>query len=115
MAAALVGRILAARESWCDLGDGLRVRIRRPAEAELGRALRSLDATFVLGCVTGWEGFTEATFLGDAVGASDALPFDADTWRAGAEDRADWIKAVSAELVRVIESHMAATKERRGN
>lgn len=115
MAATLAGRILAARETWCDLGEGLRVRVRRPAETSLGQAVRKLDAPTVLGMVTGWDGFSEATFFGAAVGSADPLPFDAEAWRAYAEDRADWVGLLSTHLVQQIELHMESTKERRGN
>lgn len=107
-ALALIQRLLESRESWVELGDGLRVKVRRPAEGELHayiQARHELDTH--LACVVGWEGFSQATLLGSEVGSSDPQPFDPELWRHAARDRAEWISAVAEGVARAIEAHAA--------
>lgn len=105
-ALALIQRLLESRESWVELGPGLRVKVRRPAEGELHAYLReraTVDAH--LRCVVGWEGFSQATLLGPDVGSSDPLDFDPELWLLAARDRVEWIKAVAEGVAAAIEAH----------
>lgn len=107
----LIQRLLEARESWVDLGDGLRVKVRRPAEAELHAYLKARsDVDTHLRCVVGWEGFSQATLLGPEVGSSDPIAFDADLWLHAARDRAEWLNAVAAGVAEAMEAHITARK-----
>ena len=105
----LVQRLLQSRESWVELGDGLRVKVRRPAEGELhGYVKGRHEVDTHLRCVVGWEGFSEATLLGADVGSSDPLPFDLDVWLQAARDRAEWITVVAEGIGQAIEAHGAS-------
>lgn len=105
---ALIKALLGQRESWCELGDGLAVKLRRPAESEMPAFYRGVSVESLKTYTVDWRGFTEATLLGQAVGASDALPFDADVWAALMPDRIDWVEACSAHLVDQITKHVEA-------
>lgn len=105
----LIERLLQAREVRIELGDGLTVVARRPAEGELHAYLKARSEVDThLRCVVGWEGFSEATLLGAEVGSSDPLPFSQDVWLQAARDRAEWITAVAAGIGRAIEQHAAS-------
>lgn len=106
----LAERALALRDVWADLGDGLRVRLRRPPTAKLAPFARGAEPEAYLRCAVGWEGFSEATFLGAAVGASDPIPFDIDAWVVAALDRLDWIEKVTAAMVGAITAHIEKTQ-----
>lgn len=105
--AGLVARIQAQRESWVELAPGKRVRIRRPAEAQLARFRNGITVDHLAECVVGWEGFTEADLLGPAVGASDALPFAPELWGEVVRDRMDWVGTLAEALAEVISAHLA--------
>jgi hypothetical protein len=119
--AALIAKLQAQRESWCELrpaGDGqprLAVRLRRPPEAELpelrareGRSLQQQLAQAVCDCAVGWDGFTEAELLGAALGSSDPLPFDAAVWAEVVRDRQGWMVLAAAHLTEQINTHLAS-------
>jgi hypothetical protein len=104
---ALIARLLEQRETMVELGDGLRVKVRRPSEAELpDYVLARADATTHLRCVVGWEGFSEATLFGAAVGSSDPLPFSADVWLTAASDRRDWIGLIADAISTAVLAHI---------
>lgn len=106
---ALIARLLEQRDAWCDLGDGLRVKLRRPAEAELGQvAAKCREAETYLACAVGWDGFSEAALFGAAIGSADPLPFDHDLWMTAARDRGDWIGKVTEHVCNAIFSHRQA-------
>lgn len=102
----LIKQILAKREGWVVLDAGLRVKIRRPAEAEMARFDGGLTFDVVSRCVVDWDGFTEADLLGPAIGASDAVPFDAELWAVVAQDHMDWFKPISTALLDAIRTHL---------
>lgn len=105
-AVALIARLLEQREFMLELEPGLRVKLRRPAEAELGAYLRGVrEADTHLRCVVGWEGFSEATLLGPAIGSADPLPFDASAWLVAAADRGEWIASIAQALGEAIDAH----------
>lgn len=119
----LIAQILAARESWVDLGGGKAVRIRRPAEAqfaalvrvEAGKRQLRVELADVQRCVTGWRGFTEADLLGPTVGNADALEFDAGVWAEVVADRVDWLGTVGQALLNAIASHAERAQAAAGN
>ena len=56
------------RLHWVDLAPGRRVQFRRPLETEMYRFVGGVTVEHVVEFVCGWEGFTEGTLLGEAVG-----------------------------------------------
>jgi hypothetical protein len=105
----LVQRLLQSREVRIELGDGLHVVARRPAEGELHAYIKARhDVDTHLRCVVGWGGFSEATLLGAEVGSSDPLPFDPELWLQAARDRVEWISAVAEGIGQAIEQHAAS-------
>lgn len=117
-AQALIAKIRAAREVWLELepavggieGDApgqpaLRVKVRRPAEAETLAFARGTFADGAARVVVGWEGFSEATLFGIAVGSSDPLPFDPDLWAEVVRDRTDWIVKVTERASQLVKEH----------
>ena len=106
---ALIARLLEQREFMVDLGEGLRVKVRRPAEAELpDYVLARSEAATHLRCVVGWEGFSEATLFGAAVGSSDPLPFNAALWLTAGSDRRDWITLIADAISTAVLAHIEA-------
>lgn len=118
----IVKKILASREFWCDLGGGKRIKLRRPAEAEVMDMLKRADGKIV-GIAIGlseikrfavdWEGFTEADLIPS--GASDVVAFAPDLFAVVIEDRADWVAKASTALVEKIVAHEGAAEATRGN
>jgi hypothetical protein len=119
----LITQLRAQRQTWVDLAPGKRVQIIRPAESEIGDFFRVTngDRSMVCGLdqvakfVTGWDGITEADLLGAAVGASDAVPFDAALWAEVVADRSDWLKLVAAALLDAIVRHFDQKAEAEKN
>lgn len=108
-ALSLIQRLLEQREAWAELGDGLRVKVRRPAEGELPAYLRSRgEVDCHLRCVVGWEGFSEAVLFGSTVGSPEPIDFDAELWLHAARDRMDWVTAVARAVAQAIEAHAVA-------
>jgi hypothetical protein len=106
-AATLIAKALEQREQWVDLGGGKRVRIRRPAAAEMFKFARNeVTAETFLRCAVGWEGITEAHILGAAVGSSDPAPWSVDLWLTLALDNMDWMQAVSEAIVGMVSTYM---------
>lgn len=118
----LIKKLLAQREFWVDLAGGQRVKLRRPAEADVLSLLARKDGK-VVGLSIGlpeikrfavdWEGFTEALLIPS--GASDAVPFTADLWACVIEDRAGWVAACSAAIAEKIVEHENRTEAALGN
>lgn len=119
----LIKKPLAQRESWVDLPDGKRVRIRRPAEAQMADlVVRDADGKptglrigleEVKRFVTGWECVTEADLI--VSGAADPVDFDPALWSAVIEDRRDWVGPVAQGLLDAILRHEAAAGAVSGN
>lgn len=107
-AAKLIEKMLAQRESWVELEPGLRVKVRRPAEAEFAQLRRGVTVETVGAFTVGWDGFSEATFVGSAIGSSDPLPFMPDLWREKVRDNVDWLNTVVQKLVALVEAHIEA-------
>lgn len=109
----LIKQLRAQRQSWVDLEAGKRVQIIRPTESEFPSFLSgegdqrriAVSIEQVGKYVTGWDGFSEADFLGAAVGASDPLPFDAELWAEVVADRSPWVATVSTALLTAMTDH----------
>lgn len=112
MAMSETQRVLEAlrkqRLHWVDLGDGLRVQFRRPLEAELPQLRGGVYVEQVCSYVQGWEGFTEATILGEAVGASDPVEFSADLWAEYVRDHSEYVKKIARAIADTVEAHIEA-------
>lgn len=120
--ASLAQRILAQRETWCELAAGRGVLLRRPAETDFGRfaALHGPDRSrlivdLVCDHAVNWRGFTEATFLGDAVGASDPLDFDPDVLRLRLADNVAELDACLDHLSKAVEAYLQQREGLRKN
>lgn len=95
------------REKSVPLGDGLSAVITRPPEAHWpallqfndGKATWSVGLAEVRKYVVGWDGFTEATFLGAAIGSGDPIPFDAELWDDYCTDNVEAVKAVAEAIL----------------
>jgi hypothetical protein len=101
------------REAWVDLGDGKRLRFRRPLIAHTLVMHRATALEGVVSASVAWEGFTEADFLPS--GGSDAVPFDADLWRDVAADRLDWLIKVDTAIADAIKAYSSDLKASLGN
>ena len=111
----LIGKLRAQRESWHDLGDGKRVRIRRPVESEFGTLLRGILLEHVQKYVVDWEGITEADLLGPAVGASDPVPFSPEVWAEVISDKAEWVGSIAGRIAEVVSEYLDKRKAAQGN
>lgn len=114
----LLQRMLAAREAWVQLPgarDGLQVRVRRPAEAQMPGLLLKGELEDYLGWVVGWKGFTEADVLGARQGSDAAVPFDPALWREIALDHVAWCKAVADQIKAMCEAFVGAKEAASGN
>lgn len=107
-AAALIARMAEQRTRWVDLPGGRRVQIRRPLETDFGRFVGGVTVEHVCEYACGWAGFTEATLLGDAVGASDAVEFTAELWAAYVRDHGDEARTVISAIVAAVSEHLEA-------
>lgn len=87
---------------------GLAVRFRRPLEAEMHRFVAGVTVEHVCEYVTEWRGFSEATLLGAAVGASDAIEFDRELWAEWVRDKSDVCAAVAKALAQTMQQHLEA-------
>lgn len=110
----LVARLLDQRREWVEVGEvfGLpaaarRVRIVRPAESEMPKLRGILLADLAAAHVDGWDGFIEADLLGPA-GASDAIAFDLQLWRAWVADKADLVAVVGQAVIAAVDRHLQA-------
>lgn len=106
-----VARVLRAldlqRTHWVDIAPGLRVQYRRPLECDMRTLHRGVDVDHCVQFVCGWEGFTEATFLGQGVGSDDAMPFDSDLWAAYVRDRVHLVGVVAQAIAGSVAQHLA--------
>lgn len=107
-AAALIARMAEQRTRWADLPGGRRVQFRRPLETDFGRFVAGVTVEHVCEYACGWSGFTEATLLGAAVGASDAIEFAPALWSAYVRDHADEARTVISAIVASVSEHLEA-------
>lgn len=97
------------RRRWVDIAEGKRVQIQLPSELEVvqhfikpgeeGKLSLAADYAEVNRFTVGWEGFTEVDLLGAGVGASDAVPFNADLWSAYAAENLEAVRKVARALL----------------
>lgn len=113
--AALIRKLHAQRETKCVLEEGLSVTIRRPSEAEVRTLVRGIDLEHVTKHVVNWQGFSEATLLGQGIGSSDALEFDRTLWAEVVADRGEWLAKVAKAILDACESHFEQRKAALGN
>jgi hypothetical protein len=109
----LLQKRLAFREEWVDLGDGKRVRFRRPLMAGTLALQRKPALDSVVENVVDWEGFTEADVLPS--GGEDAVPYDADLFRDVVADRLDWILKIDRAIGDAITAYATKLKDSLGN
>ena len=113
----LVARLREQRMKWVDLADedGKRVRIIRPTETELGSLFKggqlSIGLEEVKRFVVDWEGITEADLLGPAIGAADAVPFDAALWAEVVADKVRWVRQLAQDILDHAVSHRLAADQ----
>ena len=102
----LIAKALEQREQWIDLGGGKRVKMRRPAAAEMFSFGRATTPDTFLRTIVGWDGFTEADILGGAVGSDAAVKFDLELWLVLALDNVEWMGVVSEAVVDAIKAYL---------
>lgn len=109
MSADLIARVLAKRESWVDLGDGKRVKARRPAVGDLRQFRSGATADAWLRCCVDWDGFTEAAILGPELGSGNSkVAFDSELWVVLALDQPEWIGKVTSAVIESINAEASA-------
>lgn len=119
--ASLADRMLASRDSWCELEpakDGKpakRVSLRRPPQTQIVRMRDGVGEADVFAAAVAWEGFTEADLLGSAVGAADPAPFSREVWAIYIQDNAEQLVMCSQHLLKQITDHIESVKEARKN
>ena len=102
----ILARMDEQRAVWADLGSGRRVKLHRPLETELPRLVRGVTVDDVCECTRDWSGFTEATLLGAAIGAEDAVSFDAVLWSRYVRDDAEAARACIDALVTAVTAYL---------
>jgi hypothetical protein len=110
-----IKQIRQKRESWVTLdeADGtkpaVRVRIIRPTEYEVSRDFSQANQRDpilnVRDYTVGWEGISEATYLGDGIGSDDPIDFDRDLWFELVSDRSHWVLPVMTAIVNAVNAH----------
>lgn len=109
-----------------DLDDGLKIFFTRPPEVEMAKYLHaSADETDTVRWgisveemkryVTGWEGFTEATFLGSSIGASDPEPFSKELFSVWIDDNAKHATRISGAIIDSMVDFINAKEKVSGN
>lgn len=111
----LVAQLLATREQWVELDDGLGVKVRRPPESQFPLLRGGMTTEVIAATVVDWRGFTGATILGAAIGSSDPVAFDAELWRIAAEDRVDWLSKVAAAVIASVTQYIERREADRKN
>lgn len=114
--ATLIRKALESRDIDVDLGDGRSVRVRRPPEGYFHRTVARADEPEVwLRTAVDWSGFTEASILGPAVGASDPLKFDLELWVVIALDHMEWIEKVGKAVASAMNAYREQQEATRKN
>lgn len=122
--ATLLRRMREKRMQWVDLepaGVGTeavpaapakRVRVIRPTEVEISRHLVRADSRLgvdfedVVRFTTDWSGITEADLLGQGIGASDPLTYDADLWAELLANKSAWLQKVATALLDLVVAYV---------
>lgn len=117
MTSLVLKQLREQRRHWVEVlpgGDGRPARevcFRRPLEAELHRFTGGVSVDHVCEYVEGWRGFTEADLLGSAIGASDAVDFDAELWSAWVRDNVAVVRKVAEAIAEQIALHLKRTED----
>lgn len=118
---ALVARLDAARRSWFtlpagpDVPAGLRVQLVRPSQVEMLTGYKRTPFQMACDQVDGWEGFTEAVFLGAAIGSDTVVPFEPRVWERWVGDRVGVTLAIYEEVIRQSTEFLKLREEQSGN
>lgn len=114
---ALVRKLQARRERWLEVGDGLALLVRRPAEVDLAKLRLGIEFDDAAAAVVGWRGFTEAVLLGNpALGDSETpLPFAAELCTEWLRDNVAAVNAVVDDMAQRVREHVEARVVARGN
>jgi len=112
----LIAAALAQRAQWVDLGDGKRVRVRRPSEHDTRGLLQrdadgkvsgiAADLPEVKRFVIGWDGFKECDFT--AAGSSDVAEFTPELWGVWVEDQRKALASVAEAIIAAVIAHESA-------
>ncbi|WKB52312.1 hypothetical protein [Eleftheria terrae] len=115
----LIQKLRAQRERWVTVGEGKRVCLIRPPEAEMirfvGKGGMQVELEHLRDYVTGWQGITEADLIGEAVGTSDPVPFTRELWTEVISDRLAWVKLLGTELLQSIAEHRLSLQDAEKN
>jgi len=111
----LIQRLREQRLRWVDTGPGRRVQVLVLRETELPQLRNRPLVDVVCDQAVAWEGYTEATLLGAAIGASDPLPFTPELWAEVARGSIDTVGAVGDVLIGEAKRVMEARAESRKN
>lgn len=114
-----------SRQKVCDLGDGKKVLFSRPPEIDFVKFI-AMDAGSdkvtwrvpvedMKKYVTGWDGFTEATFLPAGVGGSDPEPFSAELFSLWIDDHVIDAHKVCQALIDAMVAYIEAKEKASGN
>ncbi|MEY2653759.1 MAG: hypothetical protein RLZZ524_787, partial [Pseudomonadota bacterium] len=74
-----------------------------------------ITAEQVVKCVEAWDGFTEATLLGAAIGSEDEVPFTPELWADFVRDNPDAYVAVARGLAEGVTRAAERLKGLQGN
>lgn len=111
----LIARLLARRERWVELEPGRELRIRRPAEADIGLYVRAIGIDQLGKAVVGWSGFTEADVLGATQGSTSPVPFDQALCIELLRDRVEWVGKLADAVMDDIRAHLESREAARKN
>lgn len=105
-------RVLAAlrarRLHWVEIEPGRRVQFARPPETEMHRLVDGIFVEQVIEYVRAWDGFTEATILGAAIGSSDSVEFSRELWAEYVSDHAEEVAKVAKGIAEAVRDHLKA-------
>ena len=96
------------RAQWVELPGGQRLRFHRPSEVDMPALMRGVSIEHVIEHACDWDGFTEATLLGAAIGTADPVPFHRDVWAAWVRDHTDAIAPVAKAIADAVTAHLQA-------
>ena len=117
---ALLRQFREQRMAWLDVAEGKRLRLIRPNEEQMGRGIVvggaiSIGHEEAKRFVVDWSGYTQADFLGAAVGSSDPLPFSPELWAEYVADNTELYKLVAQKLLDMCLEHISARVQDRKN
>lgn len=115
----LIAAALAQRAQWVPLGEGKRVRMRRPSEFDMrGLVLRDADGTAsglkadlpeVKKFAIDWDGFKESDLIQG--GADDGVPFHPEVFAVWVEDARQAVTTLAQAIIDAVIAHEAKRQE----